>query len=58
MTRDLSIQIQYLIRNGLADMSAALFIIALGIGSLIGPLVGGAVYDNFGGNVDPKLFPE
>lgn len=34
-------------------MSAALFIMSMGLGSLIGPLVGGSVYDYFGGNVDP-----
>ena len=39
-------------------MSAALFIMSLGLGSLVGPLVGGSVYDAFGGNVDPKIDPE
>ena len=39
-------------------MSAALFIMSMGFGSLIGPLMGGSIYDAFGGNVDPKVNPE
>jgi hypothetical protein len=31
---------------------------SMGLGSLIGPLLGGSVYDNFGGNVDTTLYPE
>lgn len=33
-------------------MASALFIMSMGCGSLIGPLLGGSVYDGFGGNVD------
>ena len=32
-------------------MASALFIMSMGCGSLIGPLLGGSVYDGFGGNV-------
>ena len=33
-------------------MASALFIMSMGCGSLVGPLLGGSVYDNFGGNVN------
>lgn len=33
-------------------MASALFIMSMGCGSLIGPLLGGSVYDGFGGNVN------
>jgi hypothetical protein len=39
-------------------MAASLFIMSMGLGSLVGPLLGGSVYDKFGGNVDPHEFPE
>jgi predicted MFS family arabinose efflux permease len=45
-------------KAGLSDMSAALFIMSMGLGSLVGPLLGGTIYDAFGGNVDPALYPE
>lgn len=45
-------------KAGLSDMSAALFIMSMGLGSLVGPLLGGSIYDAFGGNVDPVLYPE
>lgn len=39
-------------------MSSALFIMSMGFGSLIGPLLGGMIYDAFGGNVDAHVEPE
>jgi len=32
-------------KAGISDMAAALFMLALGLGSLVGPLVGGSIYD-------------
>jgi len=46
------------IRSGVSDISSALFIMTMGMGSLLGPLMGGSIYDSFGGNVDPKLNPD
>ena len=45
-------------RAGVSDISSALFIMTMGMGSLIGPLMGGSIYDSFGGDVDPVLFPD
>ena len=39
-------------------MAAALFIMSMGFGSLIGPLLGGSVYDHYGGNADRTLYPD
>ncbi|CAK80851.1 unnamed protein product (macronuclear) [Paramecium tetraurelia] len=39
-------------KNNLTDMASALFIMSMGCGSLVGPLLGGSVYDGFGGNVN------
>lgn len=47
----------YLLRNSLTDMASALFIMSMGFGSLLGPLLGGSVYDAFGGNVNSKENP-
>jgi len=38
-------------------MASALFIMSMGFGSLLGPLLGGSVYDAFGGNVNSKENP-
>ena len=41
------------LKSGINDMASALFIMSMGFGSLLGPLLGGSVYDAFGGNVNP-----
>lgn len=46
------------LKSGVSDMAAALFIMSMGFGSLIGPLLGGSVYDHYGGNADRTLYPE
>lgn len=38
-------------------MASALFIMSMGCGSLVGPLLGGSVYDSFGGNVNLSNSP-
>lgn len=46
------------LKSGVSDISSALFIMTMGMGSLIGPLMGGSIYDSFGGNVDPTVDPD
>ena len=46
------------LKSGINDMASALFIMSMGFGSLLGPLLGGSVYDAFGGNVSPQESPE
>ena len=46
------------LKSGVNDMAAALFIMSMSFGNLIGPTFGGFIYDSFGGNIDNVLYPE